>query len=113
MKHLKTILTLTAVVLISVVLIFFVEEVTSEVIETENFRLANLAKLEVLPGLTVDDELEYDTSYDFSNSAISGLIYNAGIGYIYTVEFQGYSSIVEYMIGINMSGEISGFKVLT
>ena len=113
MKHLKTILTLTSVVLVSVVLIFFVEGVTSEVIETENYRLANLAKLEVLPGLTVDDELEYDTSYDFSNSVISGLIYNSGIGYIYTVEFQGYSSIVEYMIGINMDGEISGFKVLT
>jgi electron transport complex protein RnfG len=113
MKHLKIIITLTIVVLISVVLIFFVEEVTSEVIDKENFRLANLAKLEVLPGLTVDDDLDYDSTYDFENSAISGIIYNAGIGYIYTVEFQGYSSIVEYMIGINMDGVISGFKVLT
>ena len=113
MKHLKIIVTLAIVVVVSIVLIFFVESKTSEVIDAENFRLANLAKFEVLPGLTVDDNIEFDSTYNFSDSAISGLILNDGLGYIYTVQFQGYSSIVEYMIGIDSSGVISGFKVLT
>ena len=113
MKHIKIILTLTIVVLIASVMVFFVEGWTTPIINDENLRLANLAKFEVLPELTTTDELEFDESYDFSSSTISGIIVNAGIGYIYTAEFQGYSSIVEYMIGIDSSGNLSGFKVLT
>lgn len=118
MKHIKIIITLSLVVLISSLSVFFVEAWATPIIDAENVRLANLAKFEVLPALESDDLFVSDgvlkdpESGNFNNSTIKELFYFEGKGYIYTSEFSGYQSNVVYMIGIDMSGNISGFKVL-
>lgn len=118
MKHIRIVLILSIVVLIASLSVFFVEGWSTPLIDAENIRLANLAKFEVLPDLTSDDLYVSDgvlldpVDMDYSSSTIKELFYFEGVGYIYTSEFNGYQSTVVYMIGIDMSGNISGFKVL-
>lgn len=118
MKHLKIIFTLTLVVLAASVLVFFVEAWTTPIIEEENLYQANLAKFEVLSSLVASDLLKDDETpidpadFDFSDSTIEELLIIEGKGYIYTAEFSGYQSKVKYMIAIDNSGNITGFKVL-
>ncbi len=118
MKHIKIIFILSLVVLTASLSVFFVEGWATPIIDAENVRLANLAKFEVLPDLEPDDlfvtgdVLKEPENINFSDSTITELFYFEGIGYIYTSEFSGYQSIIVYMIAIDMSGSISGFKVL-
>jgi Na+-translocating ferredoxin:NAD+ oxidoreductase RnfG subunit len=118
MKHIKIIFTLSLVVLTASLSVFFVEGWATPIIDAENVRLANLAKFEVLPDLEPDDlfvsdgVLKEPENIDFSDSTINELFYFEGTGYIYTSEFKGYQSSVIYMIAIDMTGDISGFKVL-
>jgi electron transport complex protein RnfG len=112
MKHVKIVVTLTVVVLIASILVFFVEGWTTPIIDDYNFEQANIAKYEVLPSLASNDSLESDSSYDFTGTSITELIVVPGKGYIYTAEFQGFQSIVTYMIGIDTNGTITGYKTL-
>jgi len=112
MKHIKIVVTLTLVVLLASILVFYVEAWTTPIIDDYNFEQANLAKFEVLPSLEGSDSLEADLSYDFTGTSITELIVIPGKGYIYTAEFQGFQSIVTYMIGIDTNGTITGYKTL-
>jgi len=113
MKHFKIIITLTVVVLISSLAVFFVEDITTPIIDAYNLEQANLAKFEVLPELTTDDEIVASEDYDFTGTSITELIIIEGKGYIYTAEFQGFQSIITYMIGIDLNGNLTGYKTLT
>lgn len=119
MKHIKIIFTLTLVVLVASVMVFFVEAWATPKIEAENRYQANLAKFEVLPTLVDSDIVNDDgtdlepENYNYGDSTIQELFIIEGKGYIYTAMFSGYQSKVTYMIGINNEGSITGFKVLT
>lgn len=112
MKHVKIVVTLTIVVLIASVLVFYVEAWTTPIIDEYNFEQANIAKFEVLPSLESGDSLEADLSYEFTGTSITELIVVPGKGYIYTAEFQGFQSVITYMIGIDMNQTITGYKTL-
>ncbi|KFZ26043.1 MAG: Electron transport complex protein RnfG [Candidatus Izimaplasma bacterium HR2] len=113
MKHIKIIFTLTLVVLTASVMVFFVEALTTPIIDEYNIEQANAAKFEVLPGLVANDLKDLNpTLSDFSNTSIEELLIIDGKGYIYTAEFSGYQSKIRYIIGIDLNGTLTGFKVL-
>ena len=113
MKHIKIIFTLTLVVLTASVMVFFVEALTTPIIEEYNIEQANAAKFEVLPGLVANDLKDLNpTLSDFSNTSIEELLIIEGKGYIYTAEFSGYQSKIRYILGIDLNGTLTGFKVL-
>ena len=114
MKHIKIVITLTFVVLLASVMVFYVEAWTTPIIEDYNFEQANLAKFEVLPLLDSSDSIEPVLDYDFTGSTITELIVVPGKGYIYTASFNGYNGAVPviYMIGIDLDSNITGFKTL-
>ena len=113
MKRFKIILTLTVVVLISSLAVFFVEDVTTPIIDAYNLEQANLAKFEVLPELTTDDAIVASEDYDYTGTSITELIIIEGKGYIYTAEFQGFQSVITYMVGMDLDGNLTGYKTLT
>ena len=112
MKHITIVVTLSIVVLVASVMVFFVEAWTTPIIDDYNFEQANLAKFEVLPLLEGSDSLEADLSYDFTGTSITEVIVIPGKGYIYTAEFQGFQSIITYMVGFDTNGNITGYKTL-
>lgn len=112
MKHIKIVFTLTLVVLVASVLVFYVEGFTTPIIDDYNFEQANLAKFEVLPGVDASDNLDPDLSLDFTGTSITELIIIPNKGYIYTAVFQGFQSQITYMIGIDLDGNITGYKAL-
>ncbi len=113
MKHLNIIITLTLVVLISSIGVYFVEDITTPIIDAYNIRQANLAKFEVFPELEATDDISPEEDYDFTGTTITELIIVDGKGYIYSAEFQGFQSIITYMIGIDLDGNLTGYKTLT
>lgn len=112
MKHLKIILTLTVVVLVSSLAVFFADEFTSPIIEAYNIKIANEAKYEVLPDLSEHDDLTPTTEYDFTGTSITELIIVDDVGYIYTAEFSGFVGKVIYMVAFDLDGNITGYKTL-
>ena len=113
MKHIKIIVTLTVVVLISSLAVFYVEDITTPIIDAYNVQQANIAKFEVLPELTPDDDITPSDTYDFTGTSITELIIVEGKGYIYTAEFQGFQSVITYIVGMDLDGNITGYKTLT
>ncbi|MBN2604365.1 MAG: FMN-binding protein [Bacilli bacterium] len=112
MKHLKIVLALTLVVLVASLAVFFVEGITTPIIDDYNFEQANAAKFTVLPTLTSSDDITPTTNYDFTDTSITELIIVEGKGYIYTAQFQGYQSQITYMVGLDLEGNITGYKTL-
>ncbi len=112
MKHFKIIITLTIVVLVSSLAVFFVEDITTPIIDAYNVRIANEAKYEVLPELSDDDDITPTEDYDFTGTSITELIIVEGVGYIYTAEFQGFQSVITYIIGMDLDGKLTGYKTL-
>ena len=112
MKHMIIVFTLTLVVLISSLAVYFVEDLTSPIIDAYNLEQANKAKFTVLPELTTDDDITPSTDYDFTGTAITELIIVEGKGYIYTATAAGYAGPITYMIAFDLDGTITGYKTL-
>ncbi len=112
MKHLKIVLTLVVVVLVASMAVYFVEALTTPIIDAYNLELANKAKYEVLPELTTNDDITPTTEYDFTGTSISELIIVEDKGYIYTATAAGYVGPITYMIAFDLDGNITGYKTL-
>ena len=112
MKHIRIVLTLTIVVLVSSLGVYFVEDVTTPIITEYNIKQANAAKFEVLPTLESTDAIVPEEDYDYTGTSITELIIVEDKGYIYTAEFQGFQSVITYMVGIDLDGKITGYKTL-
>lgn len=114
MKHIQIVLTLLFVVVVFSVGVFFIEGITTPIIDAANAKAANEAKAEVLPSLA--DYTEEVTSslvdYDVADTGITDIFKVSGYGYVYQAEFQGFQSKITYMIGLNEDGEITGYKTL-
>lgn len=114
MKHLRIVLTLTITVVLFSVGVFFVESITTPIITKANADAANAAKAEVLPTLADYDQeaLSSFADYDVADSGITDIFKIPGHGFVYQAQFQGYQSIIVYMIGFNEDGVITGYKTL-
>lgn len=112
MKHIKIILTLTIVVLISSLGVYFVEDITTPIIDAYNIRQANLAKYDILPDFdgTFEDVTE---DYDLSDFSIVRMELAGDEAVFYTIEFGGYNPGITALVGFDLStSNIIGFRVI-
>ncbi len=112
MKHLKIVITLMFVVVLSSVAVFGVESITTPIIRDAQFAAENEALFEVFPELESSDDLTPEEGLDLEGTTIIQVIEIDGKGYIYTAQFQGFQSQIKYMIGVDMNGTITGYKTL-
>jgi electron transport complex protein RnfG len=117
MKHVKIVLTLSVVVVLFSALVFLAYGITSPIIEARKAAEANAAKVEVLPSLAdyTDEVLSSLANYqdEIGETGIIDLFVVPGYGVVYQVEFQGYQSKIEYMLGVDEDGLITGYKTLS
>ena len=117
---LKIVFTLTLVVVISSVAVFFVEGFTSEEIFTRQQAEIAEALNAVIPGYEENEysgEVFTPDDVDFGDSGIIEAyeVSDTGgnpIGYAYIGEFRGYASTIRYIIGVDFVGTITGYQIL-
>jgi RnfABCDGE-type electron transport complex G subunit len=112
MKHIKIVITLLVVVVLSSVGVYAVEQITTPIIEEAQFEAENAALFEVFPALESSDDLTPEEGLDFGSSTVTQVIEIDGKGYIYTAQFQGFQSQIRYMVGVDLDGTITGYKTL-
>ena len=117
MKHIKIVLALTLVVVVMMVGVFAVEDALRPEIEIAAAERANLAKDDVLSGaaahpVAVLNAIEEDETLDVADTGITGIYYYEGLGYVYQAEFSGFASTIQYMVGFDELGNVTGFKTL-
>lgn len=112
MKHIRIVITLLIVVVLSSVGVYAVEQITTPIIKQAQFEAENAALFDVFPALESSDDLTPEEGLDFGSSTVTQVIEIDGKGYIYTAQFQGFQSQIRYMIGVDMSGTITGFQIL-
>ncbi|MGS0972095.1 MAG: FMN-binding protein [Candidatus Izemoplasmataceae bacterium] len=112
MRHLKIVFTLMIVVVLSSVGVFAVEQITTPIIEQAQFEAENAALFEVFPALESSDDLTPEEGLNLEGTTITQVIEIDGKGYIYTAQFQGFQSLIKYMIGVDLEGTITGYQTL-
>ncbi|MFK5883176.1 MAG: FMN-binding protein [Candidatus Izemoplasma sp.] len=112
MKHIKIAFTLTLTVVLSMVAVFLVEAYTTPIIDDYNERLANDALYSIMSEFDGTFE-DVTSSYSLDDSSIVQ-IYEAGTeGIIYKASFQGFGSIITYMIGVStVDSSVYGVVIL-
>ena len=122
MKYVRIVLSLMLVVVAAMVGVFFVEKLTTPVIEAYQLEQANQAKYAVFPELSdltsgkSGDEIEAllapEEGLDLEGTGINEVINLDNQGYIYTATFQGYQSQIRYIMGVDTDGNITGYQTL-
>lgn len=114
MKLFQIVITLTGVVVVSLFAVFYVAGETQPIIDKAAAEKANAAKIEVLPTLSEypNEIVSNFDDYDVLDTGITDIFVVPDYGFVYMAEFQGYQSIIEYMIGINEDGEVTGYVTL-
>jgi len=111
-NHLRIILTLTIVVLISSVAVYFVEGVTTPIIEEYNEKQGNLAKYDILPGYD-GTFIDVTADYDLTDTPIVKMEMAGDQTVFYTVSFGGYNPGITVLVGFDLtSNNIVGFRVI-
>lgn len=116
MKHLKTILVLTIVVVTSMMSVFFVEGITSPIVEARINEQINRALLEFFP--EADDQPSYEVTDLFETNDLIRNVYQLqengqDIGVFYRARFPGWIGPIEILIGIDVrTNEVVNVSVL-
>jgi electron transport complex protein RnfG len=118
MKPLKIVLMLTLTVVSLSLAVFLVEGVTSEIVEQRQAEEIEAALKTIFPAIdATNDDLTYVTDADFGISGITQVIEiesgGSPKGYVYTVEFTGYASTITYLMGVDATGTITGYQILS
>ena len=118
LKPIKIVFMLTFTVVVLSLAVFFVEGITSVIIADRQAEEIQAALQSIFPEIDgANDTITYVTDSDFGISGITQVIEitNGGNpkGYVYTVEFTGFASTITYLLGIDASGTITGFQVLS
>ena len=116
MKHLKTILVLTIVVVTSMMSVFFVEGITTPRVQARINEQINRALLEFFP--EADEQPTYEVTGLFETNSLIRNVYklqeNAqDIGIFYRARFPGWIAPIEILIGIDVrTNEVVNVSVL-
>lgn len=118
MKPIVIVFMLTFTVVVLSVAVFFVEDITSEIIEERQAEEIQEALQSIFPEIDgTTDTLTYVIDADFGISGITQVIEitkdGNPKGYVYTVEFTGFASTITYLMGVDAAGTITGFQVLS
>ena len=118
MKPLKIVFMLLIVVLVSSVGVYFVESITTPIIEDRRAQEIEEALQSIFPAIDgTTDTVTSDTDVDFGTTGITDvLVIRDGDdnvkGYVYTMTFRGFSSEIIYLVGIDAAGAITGYQTL-
>jgi Na+-translocating ferredoxin:NAD+ oxidoreductase RnfG subunit len=116
MKGFKIIFMLTLVVVIAAVGVFFVEDFTTPVIEANLQAEIEAALVKVYPAIEGSGYSVEDSTKDFGTSGVIGALEvkdgDTVMAVIYTVEFTGFASQIKYLVGVDASGNITGYQTL-
>ena len=108
---------LTLVVVLASLAVFFVEDITTPIIDERQRQEIQAAVEEVFPAITGTTWDVVDSTKDFSGSPITGakeiMDGTTLVGMVYTVEFRGFSSLITYVVGVDRNGTITGYKTIS
>lgn len=112
MSHVKIILTLTITVLVSSLMVFFVEGITTPIIKDYNEKQANIAKYDILPDYEGVFEDTTDT-YDLEGTPIVKVEMAESQTVFYTASFNGFNPGITILVGFDLTtNNIIGFRVI-
>ncbi len=112
-KSLPNVYVLTAICLITALLLAFVNSFTLPVIQAAEEKATQEALLEVLPGGGSFDKLDVSTVNTSNCETKIQEIYKASNGgCVVKVMSSGYSTGLQIMVGVNANGTVSGSKCL-
>jgi Na+-translocating ferredoxin:NAD+ oxidoreductase RnfG subunit len=116
MKHIKTIVVLTIVVVSSMMSVFFVEGITSPIVQARINETINAALVEFFP--EADIQPSYEVSSEFETNDLIRNVYRLqqdgeDIGIFYRARFSGWIGPIEILIGIDVrTNEVVNVNVL-
>jgi Na+-translocating ferredoxin:NAD+ oxidoreductase RnfG subunit len=116
MKHFKTIIVLTIVVVSSMMSVFFVEGITSPIVQARINETINAALVEFFP--EADIQLSYEVTNEFVTNDLIRNVYRLqengqDIGMFYRARFPGWIGPIEILIGIDVrTNEVVNVNVL-
>lgn len=107
---------LTLVVTLASVGVFVVHEITAPIIRDANIAKVQEAVKEVFPDIqgttwTVEDStLNFDAPITGAQEIKDG---DTLMGIVYTVTFRGFANDFTFVVGVNRTGEVTGYKTLS
>ena len=116
MKHFKTIVVLTIVVVSSMMSVFFVEGITSPIVQARINETINSALVEYFP--EADEQANYEVTEEFVTTDLIRNVYRlqqdgVDIGMFYRARFSGWIAPIEILIGIDVrTNEVVNVNVL-
>ncbi len=116
MKHFKVIMVLTIVVVSSMMSVFFVESITTPIVQARINETINNALLEFFP--EADAQASYEVTHLFETNALIRNVYvlqenGEDIGVFYRARFSGWIAPIEILIGIDVrTNEVVNVNVL-
>jgi Na+-translocating ferredoxin:NAD+ oxidoreductase RnfG subunit len=116
MKHFKTIIVLTIVVVSSMMSVFFVEGITSPIVQARINETINAALVEFFP--EADIQPSYEVTNEFVTNDLIRNVYRLqengqDIGMFYRARFPGWIGPIEILIGIDVrTNEVVNVNVL-
>lgn len=114
-KGIGIVFMLTLVVVVASLGVFFVEDITTPIIEDRQIKEVQEAVSEVFPEIvgttwTVEDYTgELSLPITGAKTIVDGETLQ---GIVYTVSFQGFANTFTYVVGVNRAGEVTGYKTL-
>ena len=116
MKHFKTVFVLTIVVVASMMSVFFVEGITSPIVQARINETINAALVEYFP--EADEQPNYEVTNEFETTDLIRNVYRLqqdgeDIGMFYRAVFPGWIAPIEILIGIDVrTNEVVNVNVL-
>lgn len=112
MKHIKIAFALTLTVMLSMLAIFAVEGVTTPMIDEYLQKLADEALYSIMSDFDGTFE-DISADYNLNGTTILEVKKGAEEGIIYKASFQGYASVITYMVGVNLADDtIYGLSII-
>ena len=116
-KGIGIVFMLAFVVILSSVAVFFVEDITTPIIDDRQREQIQAAVEEVFPDIKGTTWDVIDSTLDFSGTPITGAKEikdgDSLVGIVYTVVFRGFSSDITYVVGVDRQGAITGYKTIS
>ncbi len=115
-KGLSIILMLSLVVIVFSLAVYFIEDITTPIIEARQQKEIEDALKEVYPAIEGSGYTTEEADIDYNNGVTAATVIKDGDvvkAVIYTVVFRGFSSDITYVVGVNDAGEITGYKTIS
>ncbi len=114
-KGIGIVFMLTLVVVLASVGVFFVERITTPIIEERQIKEVQEAVSEVFPEIVGTTWTVEEATFELESPITGAQVIkdeDTLMGIVYTVSFQGFANSFNYVVGVNRDGEVTGYKTL-